>query len=135
MEKTLLNGLIIDKKGNKNWYRNGKHHREEIDPVSGEELPAIESANGDRSWVVNGQYHRNHGPAIITMEGAEAWYQHGKMHRENGPAIIYAHGLVEWYVEGIKLTDEQIDAMIEKEKLNQTLHAKNSLNLSKKQKI
>ena len=42
--------------GSKQWYLNGKLHREDG--------PACEWANGDKSWLLNGQHHREDGPAI-----------------------------------------------------------------------
>jgi hypothetical protein len=41
--------------GTKQWWLNGKYHREDG--------PAIEHANGDKEWYLNGKRHREDGPA------------------------------------------------------------------------
>jgi hypothetical protein len=56
--------------GDKSWYLNGKHHREDG--------PAIEYANGSKSWYLNGKLHREDGPAIEGASGAKYWYLNGK---------------------------------------------------------
>jgi len=52
--------------GNKFWYLNNKHHREDG--------PAIEFADGDKSWYLNGKRHREDGPAIESSCGFRQWY-------------------------------------------------------------
>ena len=52
--------------GNKYWFLNGQHHREEG--------PAIEWADGTKYWYLNGQRHREEGPAIEWADGDKAWY-------------------------------------------------------------
>ena len=47
--------------GTKEWYINGKLHREDG--------PAIEWANGDRYWYLNGKLHREDGTAIEYDDG------------------------------------------------------------------
>jgi hypothetical protein len=41
--------------GNKEWFLNGKKHREDG--------PAVERANGAKEWWLNGKRHREGGPA------------------------------------------------------------------------
>ena len=42
--------------GSKEWYLNGKQHREDG--------PAVERANGTKVWYLNGKLHREDGPAV-----------------------------------------------------------------------
>ena len=60
--------------GDKQWYLNGKLHREDG--------PAIEFANGDKSWYLNNKLHREDGPAVEYDNGSKHWYLNGKLHRE-----------------------------------------------------
>ena len=53
----------------KEWYLNGKRHREDG--------PAIEYANGNKEWHLNGKCHREDGPAIEYAYGDKAWYLNG----------------------------------------------------------
>jgi hypothetical protein len=39
-------------------------HREEIDPITGLSLPAVEGFHHTNQWWVNGKLHREDGPAI-----------------------------------------------------------------------
>jgi hypothetical protein len=64
---------IIDQQGNKQWYHDGKYHREDG--------PAIESVNGYTAWFRDGKYHREDGPAIESAYG-DAWYLHGQIYTE-----------------------------------------------------
>jgi hypothetical protein len=74
---TYSNGL-------REWYRNGKLHRE-IDP-------AVINNGGDQFWYIHGKRHRdNDMPAVMHADGRQYWYVHGKLHRDNNlPAIIDA---------------------------------------------
>ena len=56
--------------GDKQWYLNGKCHREDG--------PAIERANGTKHWYLNGQRHREDGPAIEYASGDKFWFLNGK---------------------------------------------------------
>ena len=56
--------------GDKEWWLNGKLHREDG--------PAIEDADGDRSWWLNDKRHREDGPAIEYAEGDKEWHLNGK---------------------------------------------------------
>jgi hypothetical protein len=91
----MENVLIIDKFGNKIWYLNGLHHREDG--------PAIEYASGDKCWYLNGRRHREDGPAIEYVSGSKAWYLNGLPHREDGPAVEYVSGHKEWFLNGQKI--------------------------------
>ena len=54
------------KDGTKEWWLNGKRHREDG--------PAIENANGDKIWHLNGILHREDGPAIENANGGKYWF-------------------------------------------------------------
>ena len=42
--------------GTKEWWLNGKLHREDG--------PAVERANGNKAWFLNDKLHREDGPAV-----------------------------------------------------------------------
>ena len=52
--------------GYKEWFLNGKLHREDG--------PAIEYASGTKFWYLNGKRHREDGPAIEYSSGNKVWY-------------------------------------------------------------
>ena len=56
--------------GSKEWYLNGKLHRE-----AG---PAVERADGSKSWFLNGERHREDGPACEWASGGKEWFLNGK---------------------------------------------------------
>ena len=60
--------------GAKQWWLNGKLHREDG--------PAIEHPNGDKIWYLNGVRHREDGPAIEHADGAKQWWLNGKHYLE-----------------------------------------------------
>jgi len=82
--------------GTKEWYLNGKLHREDG--------PAIEGVDGSKEWFLNGKPHREDGPAIEGADGTKAWFLNGKLHREDGPAYERADGSKEWWLNGEELT-------------------------------
>ena len=65
--------------GSRQWYLNGKLHREDG--------PAVEHADGTRKWYLNGKRHRDDFPAVERADGYRSWYLNGKRHRTDGPAI------------------------------------------------
>ncbi len=81
--------------GNKEWYLNGKYHREDG--------PAIENSDGNKLWYLNGKLHRENGPAIECSNGNKHWFLNGMLHRENGPAIECSNEYREWYLNGKKI--------------------------------
>ena len=87
--------------GDREWYLNGKYHREDG--------PAVEYANGNRCWYLNGKYHREDGPAVEYANGDRFWYLNGKLHREDGPAIERANGDRYWYLNGVAYTEEEFE--------------------------
>ena len=80
--------------GGKDWWVNGKLHREDG--------PAVVYANGYKAWFKNGERHRDGGlPAIEGfVVGYKAYWVNGKLHREDGPAVEYANGDKSWYING-----------------------------------
>lgn len=73
----MRNGLHIDNDGTKRWYLNDKTHREEINPITGLSLPAVEFTDGSKYWACNGQRHRDDGPAAEYANGGTAYYING----------------------------------------------------------
>ena len=61
--------------GHKEWYLNGKRHREDG--------PAVEWADGTKVWYLNGKQHREDGPAVEWADGYKAWYLNGKRYTES----------------------------------------------------
>ena len=55
--------------GVKEWYLNGKAHREDG--------PAVEYAGGYKEWWLNDKLHREDGPAIEGGDGSKRWYLEG----------------------------------------------------------
>ena len=55
--------------------------------------------HGTKSWYLDGECHRgNDMPAMEFADGSKFWYQHGEFHRGNNlPAIEYANGNKVWY--------------------------------------
>jgi hypothetical protein len=86
--------------GAKEWYLNGKHHREDG--------PACEYPNGTKEWWLNGKRHREDGPACEYANGDKHWYLNDKLHREDGPAVERANGTKEWYLNHEKVDPETI---------------------------
>jgi len=46
----------------------------------------------------------------VFSDGDKYWYQYGKLHRTDGPAIENANGDKFWYLEGIGLTEAELNA-------------------------
>jgi len=90
--------------GNKEWYLNGKLHREDG--------PAVEWADGVKLWYLNDKLHREDGPAIERANGDKEWYLNGKLHREDGPTVEWADDVKLWYLNGVKMTEEEHQAAI-----------------------
>jgi len=67
----------IHSSGIKEWYLNGKYHREDG--------PAIEHPNGKKEWLLNGMYHREDGPAVEHPNGTKCWFLNGK---ETHPEVL-----------------------------------------------
>ena len=83
--------VILDNNKTREWYREGKRHREDG--------PAVEWS-GAKMWYREGQRHREGGPAVERSDGTKMWYREGRLHREGGPAVEYGDGAKAWYREG-----------------------------------
>jgi len=93
-------GIVELSNGSKEWYMNGKRHRETgpctmcKDCLEGnfklclKPGPAIEYPDGSKFWYINGKYHREDGPAVEYSDGKKYWYLNGKLHRETGPCTM-----------------------------------------------
>ena len=97
-----ITGFLTHENGDKNWYNNGKLHREYG--------PAIELADGHKEWYFNGLHHRVNGPAIEWNNGEKAWYLNGLRHRADGPAVERADGVKQWWLNDkfIKTNTKQL---------------------------
>ena len=109
--------MIVDEYGDKEWWVDGKRHREDgpaVEYVDGgkswyrdgllhrEDGPAVEYVNGDKYWYKNGRLHREGGPALEYADGGKSWWVNGKLHREDGPAVEDANGTKEWWLDGFR---------------------------------
>ena len=56
--------------GAKNWYLNGKRHREDG--------PSVEHPTGYKAWYLNDKLHREDGPAVEYSTGSKFWFLEGK---------------------------------------------------------
>jgi hypothetical protein len=63
-------GIVVWPNGEKQWWLNGKCHREEG--------PAVVCPNGEKQWWLNGLIHRENGPAMVWANGREYWFLNGK---------------------------------------------------------
>jgi hypothetical protein len=62
--------------GSKEWWLNGKRHREDG--------PAVEHADGYKSWWLKGKRHREDGPAVEYADGDKEWWLNGNPMTEEG---------------------------------------------------
>jgi hypothetical protein len=62
-------GIAEYSSGSKEWYQNGKRHREDG--------PAIEYFNGTKCWYQNGKWHRLDGPACEYSNGTKEYWING----------------------------------------------------------
>ena len=76
--------------GTKEWYLNGKYHREDG--------PAIQYASGDKFWYLNGKWHREDGPAVEYESGTKYWYLNNKeVHPEAIVDLWLSRGVFCWF--------------------------------------
>lgn len=59
-------GCVEYPNGNKTFYKEGKHHRENG--------PAIEYSHGTKRWFKEGKRHREDGPAVEYGDGRKSWF-------------------------------------------------------------
>jgi len=89
---TYFTGIVEWPSGTKEWFKDGKRHRENSH--------AVEYSNGTKYWYKEGNLHREDGPAIEWIDGQKEWYKDDERHREDGPAIEWSNGTKEWWLEG-----------------------------------
>jgi hypothetical protein len=87
--------------GNKDWFLNGKLHREDG--------PAVEYSDGGKDWFLNGKLHREDGPAVEYSNGDKYWFLNDKLHREDGPAVEGSNGDKDWFLNDEYLTEEEFN--------------------------
>ena len=78
----MKNGLVEYPNGTKEWFLNGKQHREDG--------PAEIYSGGSKFWWVNGQRHREDGPAMIWRDGSKFWLLNGKKLTEEEVKLLKA---------------------------------------------
>ena len=71
-------GTLTYPQGSREWYRNGKLHREDG--------PALERSDGTKEWYKEGRLHREDGPAIEWSDGTKEWYRNGRPCRDEETA-------------------------------------------------
>ena len=99
INKMIRYVVEVNPNGDKEWFLNGKLHREDG--------PAVEYANGDKQWYLNGELHREDGPAIEDAIGDKWWLLNGKLHRKEGPAIEGIDGTKEWFLNGKRMSEDE----------------------------
>ena len=76
--------LLKESNGDKDWYLNGKRHREKDQQLK------LGYLNGKRhkAWYINGRnYTERMAQQLNGRMVIVAWFLNGKRHREDGPAI------------------------------------------------
>ena len=96
---TVKNGLYVNDKGTRLWFKDNKLHRENG--------PAAEWPNGTRRWYKDGKLHRDCGPAVEYTDGNRHWYKNGELHRDDGPAVEWANGGLWWCYHSIEYSFEK----------------------------
>jgi hypothetical protein len=121
----IINCEILYHIGNKCkeiWYKNGKRHKDDIDPKTGFTFPAIILECGIKEWHQEGKKHRadiDHYtgitlPAITFSNGTQIWYKKGKKHRDDIdpdtiltlPAVISTIENKKWFKNGKQFRDD-----------------------------
>ena len=67
--------LKVYENGTKEWYLNGKLHREDG--------PAIKDHYDNKYWYLNGKIHREDGPAAENKNGHKEWWINGRFQKSN----------------------------------------------------
>ena len=66
LPKKQQTGCVIYSDRSKDWYKEGKPHRDDG--------PAREYANGNKFWFKEGKLHRDNGPAVEYVDGTKVYY-------------------------------------------------------------
>ena len=78
--------------GAKQWFLNGKYHREDG--------PAVEYASEYKEWWLNGKRHREDGPAFECASGIKEWFLNDEeVHPETIVDLWLSRGVFCWYDE------------------------------------
>jgi hypothetical protein len=96
--------MKIDGYSTKTWRNaSGVLHR-------GNDLPAVEYANGNKWWFVNGRNHRDNDLHAVEIKNVvKTWYVNGKRHRFGGlPAIEFLDGNKQWFINDKEYTYEKV---------------------------
>lgn len=114
------NPAVVNSKGTKKWYLDGKKHRDVQPAITKEngdkyyylnglphsfnDQPAVDIHDGCKVWCEYGLIHRDGDkPALIDKIGNKFWYKHGNKHRcDDKPACIYIDHCKEWYINGLR---------------------------------
>jgi len=75
-------GIAENILGDKEWYLNGKLHREDG--------PAFERANGHKEWCLNGKLHRVDGPAVEFADGYKLYWINDVEVTKEAQEVLYA---------------------------------------------
>jgi len=70
-------GIVAFTDGEKEWYKEGKIHREDD--------PAVEYSDGRKAWYKEGKRHRLDGPAFEYPDGYKEWWIEGNFY---SPGIL-----------------------------------------------
>ena len=94
LPKDKQTGCVQWFNGTKEWYKEGKLHREDG--------PAVEYADGTKEWYKDDELHRLEGPAVEFTNGNKEWYKEDLLHRLDGPAVEYENGDKVYYLDGVR---------------------------------
>lgn len=97
-EEKIKNGLVVNKVGNKQWYKNNLLHRKKG--------AAVQGINGDKRWYQHGELHREDGPAVEWGDGLDILSE-------------------EYWISGQQLTKEEFSNYVKIKELHNKL--KNNL--------
>jgi len=79
-------GIIEWLDGSKDWFKEGKRHREDG--------PARECLSGYKEWIKEGEFHRIDGPAIEYTDGSGEWWINGIYYH---PIILKNYVVFDYY--------------------------------------
>jgi hypothetical protein len=112
---------IIGRDGTEQWYLNGKKHRENG--------PAMTHPKGWFTWYKNGEIHREGTEPASYTEASTIWALNGKYHREDGPAVITNEGFKSWWLNGIKISEQEFNAISLNKELTEKIINKKKMKL------
>lgn len=102
---SLNSPSIVQTSGRREWYLNGRLHRDGDLPavVWPDPDPAKIIYDAAKEWWVHGKLHRAHDkPARLWPSGSCEWWVDNKQHRDNDkPAAVYSYGMHVWCKHGV----------------------------------